>query len=159
MGSEFLSEESAPPKTTFTDKFYKVFPFYLSIGMTYEQFWLGDAELARCYREAYDMQRERVNHDAWLQGAYFYDALCAVSPILNAFAKKGTKPQPYLKEPYPMKKEKATKREETKQASDPALRGAAMFHAFAEQFNKRFTVSANECQSANEGGGMNAADN
>ena len=38
----------------------------------------------------------RRNYAAWLQGAYIYDALCAVSPILHAFAKGGTKPIPYL---------------------------------------------------------------
>lgn len=159
MGSELLTEEeAAPPKIIYTDKFYEVFPFYLSIGMTYEQFWLEDANLAKYYREAFEMQRERANHDAWLQGAYFYDALCAVAPILHAFAKKGTKPQPYLDKPYPMKRENV-KQKKKKPADNGALRGAAMFHAFAEQFNKKFSVSVNERHPADEGGDVNNGGN
>ena len=31
---------------------------------------------------------------------YFYEALCDVAPVLQAFAKKGTKPAPYPDHPY-----------------------------------------------------------
>lgn len=34
----------------------------------------------------------------WLQGMYIYDAISRLSPILRAFAKKGTKAQPYADE-------------------------------------------------------------
>ena len=68
--------------------------------MTPEQDWDGDPSLAKYYRKAYELQRKRVNEDLWLQGMYIYEALCDVSPILQAFAKRGTKPHPYTDRPY-----------------------------------------------------------
>lgn len=52
------------------------------------------------YREAEKRRKERKNWELHLQGMYFYEALCDVSPILHAFAKSGTKPHPYRTEPY-----------------------------------------------------------
>ena len=91
---------SVPLFNSYTSKFYEVFPFYLSIGMTPEQFWDGDCTLVKYYRKAYELQRKRKNEDLWLQGMYIYEALCDVSPILQAFAKKGTKAHPYPDHPY-----------------------------------------------------------
>ena len=91
---------SVPLFNSYTTKFYEVFPFYLSIGMTPEQFWDGDCTLVKYYRKAYELQRKRKNEDLWLQGMYIYEALCDVSPILQAFAKKGTKAHPYPDHPY-----------------------------------------------------------
>lgn len=68
--------------------------------MTYEQFWDGDPSLTKYYRKAYELQRKRRNEDLWLQGMYIYEALCDVSPLLQAFAKKGTKAHPYAERPY-----------------------------------------------------------
>lgn len=90
------------PFNTYTKTFEDLFPYYLSIGMTEEQYWDRDCNLVKSYRKADEMAMERQNLHSWLQGKYFYDALCAVSPVLHAFAKKGTKPQPYREEPYPI---------------------------------------------------------
>ena len=68
--------------------------------MTAEQYWEGDPSLPRYYRKAYELQRKRRNEELWLQGMYIYEALCDVSPILQAFAKRGTKPHPYSDHPY-----------------------------------------------------------
>ena len=92
--------QSVPFSNSYTTKFYEVFPFYLSIGMTPEQYWDGDPSLAKYYRKAYELQRKRRNEDLWLQGMYIYEALCDVSPLLQAFAKKGTKAHPYVDHPY-----------------------------------------------------------
>ena len=53
-----------------------------------------DCELVKYYRKAAKIKQDLDNQNAWLQGAYFYEALADVSPILHAFAKKGTKPIP-----------------------------------------------------------------
>ena len=68
--------------------------------MTFEQYWDGDPSLVKYYRKAHELQRKRTNEDLWLQGMYIYEALCDVSPLLQAFAKKGTKPHPYPDRPY-----------------------------------------------------------
>lgn len=94
--------QAVPFSDSYTKVFYEVFPYYLSIGMTFEQYWDGDPTLAKYYRKADAFSRKRRNEDMWLQGMYIYEALCNVSPVLNAFAKKGTKPAPYPSQPYPL---------------------------------------------------------
>lgn len=74
--------------------------YYLSIGVSWNDFWYGDYTQLGYIRKAHELKTKRENYQAWLQGAYIYDALCAVSPLLQAFASKGTKAHPYLKYPY-----------------------------------------------------------
>lgn len=57
------------------------------------------------FREAEKLRQEQLNSIAWLQGMYVYDAIARLSPILHAFAKKGTKPRPYTSNPYSFRKE------------------------------------------------------
>lgn len=69
------------------------------------------------YREADRRRMERTNAEAHLMGLYFYEALCDVSPILHAFAKKGTKPIQYRIEPYPiLRKPEEEKTEQQEEA-------------------------------------------
>lgn len=95
-------------------EFEKLCPFFISIGMTYEQFWRDDVTMTKMYLKAYKMKVEKdIEMDQWnmwKQGMYTYEALCDVSPVLHAFSKKGTKPLKYPKEPYPLHKK--TKEEE-----------------------------------------------
>ena len=59
--------------------------------MTYDMYWNEDCMLVKYYKQSFRMQQDRKNEELWLQGYYFYEALCDVSPILQAFAKNGTK--------------------------------------------------------------------
>ena len=82
--------------------------------MTERQYWDGDCELVRFFRQADQIQRERKNQELWIQGMYIYEAIMDLSPILHAFAKKGTKPHPYRSKPYqlvPEIEKKATEQE------------------------------------------------
>lgn len=105
--------------------------------MTPEQYWEQDCLLVKYYREAEEIRRERKNQEMWLQGMYYYDALMRVSPILRAFAKKGTKPQPYVEEAYPISKktieEKNVKKERINQQK--ALR---YLQAYMVENNKKY---------------------
>ena len=56
--------------------------------MTWDQYWYGDVRMAAIYREADKRRMERINAEAHLMGLYVYEALCDVSPVLHAFAKK-----------------------------------------------------------------------
>lgn len=109
-----------PP--SFSNVFDECFPYYLSIGMTYTQFWEQDHELVKAYRRADEIRIKRLNEQAWLQGAYFYSALCDVAPILNAFAKNGTRPSPYMEKPISITKEKNHIREEEMRANAEGFR-------------------------------------
>lgn len=89
--------------TSYREIFEDAFPHYLYMGMTPEQFWEGDSNLVVAYRKAFEMKQEADNQRLWLQGAYVYDAISRLVPILHPFAKKGTKAEPYLDKPYPLK--------------------------------------------------------
>lgn len=57
---------------------------------------------------------EFTNAQCHLMGMYVYEAICDVSPILHAFAKKGTKAKTYRARPYPLSKNDKEMTEEEK---------------------------------------------
>lgn len=122
---------------TYTEKFYELFPYYLSIGMTYEQYWEGDCTLVKYYRKAEEIRNDRRNQELWLQGMYVYEAICDVAPVLHAFAKKGTKPTPYPSKPYPLN-EKQSQRDEEEKQRKLAEKGKKFMEAMAASINKKF---------------------
>lgn len=99
MGDKLVNPASSP---TYSTVFDEVFPYYLSIGMTYDQFWDQDCLLVKAYRKADQLRNQRKNEELWLQGMYIYDAFCCVAPVLHSMAKGGTKPTPYPDRPYPI---------------------------------------------------------
>lgn len=125
------------PLSRFTDIFWQKFPYYLSIGMTEEQYWEGDSVLPKYYRQAEELRKERVNQEAWLQGMYVYDAIARISPILHAFAKKGTKAQPYVEEPYPINK-RSVDNAEAKKDKQKSQKGLRYMEALMTETNKRY---------------------
>lgn len=105
-------------RKSYTEIFNEAFPFYLSIGMTYELYWYGEPWLVRAYREAFELKTERMNYEKWLQGRYIYHGIGALVPILNPLSKK-KKPEEYLKEPLIIT-EKARKRKEIEEGKKTA---------------------------------------
>ena len=122
---------------TYTEKFYELFPYYLSIGMTPEQYWESDCTLVKYYRKAEEIRNEKRNQELWLQGMYVYEAICDASPILQAFAKKGTKPTPYSAKPYPLTA-KQIKRDEEEKQRKLAEKGKKFMEAMVASINKKF---------------------
>lgn len=150
-----LDSSSGVRLLTFAELADELCPVYMSMGVPYGEYWHGDYTQLAHYRQAFELQRERVNHDAWLQGAYVYDAICAVSPVLNAFAKRGTKPLPYHKEPYGMKLDEAStdapEKKQTKTNEEiQALNASAKFASFMTQWNKRFDGKGGEVNGDND---------
>ena len=132
-GSLSANEESErkaySPFLTYTEQFYEVFPYYLSIGMSYDQFWNDDVNLVKYYRKADELKVERKNQEMWLQGLYIYEALCDVAPIMHAFAKKGTKAQSYSEKPYSIT-ERQRRLEEEEKERKIAQKGKMMMEMF-----------------------------
>ena len=118
----------------------------MSYGMSYDDYWFGDATLCTYYRQAYEEKQKRLDEQLWLQGYYVYCAVASVSPVMNAFAKKGTKPLPYLKSPITQTneykqhagKEEMSEEEKQKQIENERLIARLHFDALARAFNKRF---------------------
>ena len=105
--------------------------------MTYEQYWESDCALVKYYRKAEELRNEQKNQELWLQGMYVYEALCDVSPILHAFAKKGTKPTPYSQKPYSLTAKQIKNEEEEKQRR-LVEKGKRFMEAMASSINKKF---------------------
>ena len=122
---------------TYTEQFYEVFPYYLSIGMTCEQFWEDDPTLVKFYRKAAEIKNERKNQELWLQGMYIYEALCDVAPLLHAMAKRGTKPHPYPEQPYAIS-EKQRERDTEEKERKVANKGKMFMEMLMQQHNKKF---------------------
>ena len=135
--TEGSGHNSSLPHFTYTERFYEMFPFYLSIGMSPEQYWDGDCTLVKYYRKAEDLRNEKRNQELWLQGLYIYEAICDVSPILHAFAKKGAKPHPYPSKPYAIS-EKQIKRDREEKERKLVEKGKKFMEAMMLSTNKRF---------------------
>ena len=104
--------ENESPPLRYADVFKQACPFYLSIGMTWEQYWDGDNTMVKYYREAEKIRVENRNTEMWIQGAYIYKVLEAFAPILPAFPKKGARVGEYLPRPISLTEEDAKKKEE-----------------------------------------------
>lgn len=124
---------------SYTEIFEQLCPYYMSIGMSYDEFWNDDVSKVKAYRKAYELRDKRRNQELWLQGMYFYEALCDASPLFRFSMKKGTiKPEPYVKEPYPITAAEVRERNE-REARMKEERLKAGFAAFAERMQKKMS--------------------
>lgn len=92
-------------------------PRYMAMGMSLDEYWNGDASLVKYYVKAAMLRKELANEMAWIQGRYIYDTITSLWSLLNGFAKP--KPEPYVKEPYPLTMKDARQR---KKAADEKKR-------------------------------------
>lgn len=122
MGSEFVSgsltdegsesDNGLTSPISYTEQFEKHLPYYMAMGMSYNEFWNKDCCLVKYYREAQKLRRKQKNEELWLQGMYIYEALIDVAPIFHAFAKKGTKAEPYPDRPFAISPEEIREQKE-----------------------------------------------
>ena len=127
---------------SYADIFEQLCPYYMSIGMSHDEFWNGDVAMVKAYRVAYELKEKRRNQELWLQGMYFYEALCDASPLFRFSMKKGMiKPEPYVKEPYPITAAEVRERE-VRDAKQREERIKAGFAAFAERMRNKMPQEA-----------------
>lgn len=111
----------------------------MSIGMSYDDFYNGDVCMVEAYRRADELKLKQRNYEFWMQGKYFYEALCDASPLFRFTMKKGSiKPEPYLREPYPVTQIEVREREE-REARAREERLKAEFAAFASRMQKKMS--------------------
>ena len=106
-------EVAYPKRQTYTDIFKELCPYYMSIGMSYEQFWFGDPEMVIYYRKAHEYRNKQKNQELWWAGVYVQQAL--LSTVGNMFSKKGAEPIHYPREPLPTTEEEAREYQEREQ--------------------------------------------
>ena len=122
MGGELLS----PPTKSQSEIFDECFPFYLAIGMSYAEYWTGDASLVRYYRKAYKIKQEQENNNAWLQGLYIYDAIStALHNALRGMSKHSPPAKDYAKQPYELFKKEKTEAEKAREIEIEQEKAAA----------------------------------
>lgn len=95
--------------------------------MTWEQYWYGDVWAVEYYQKAEKLRMKTFNSQAHLIGLYVYEAICDASPLMNAFAKEGTKATPYRTKPYDIfNKEKSEEKTEKQEENEALLADAYM---------------------------------
>lgn len=124
------------PLLRYGDKFEELCGYYMSLGMTYHEYWDGDAAMVKYFREADDLKRERRNSEMWLQAAYFYEALLDASPVFNPLSKKN-KPFPFRSEPIPITTS-GSKQQEERSKKKQLESGKEAMRAMMAAINKQF---------------------
>jgi len=133
------SGNSRVESTSLTKLFEHECPYYMSYGMSFDEYWYGDAYLVKFYRDAYKLKIRYDDVFMWKQGMYIYEALCDVSPILHAFSKKGTKPLQYRSKPMSEEyKEIATEKEKEIKVKNEQLKAQIFFENWARKTAKHF---------------------
>ena len=121
-----------------SELYHRVFPEYLAMGMTYDQFWKGDCTLVIPYREAYRIRQEEMNRMAWLQGLYMYKALQSTPVIVHGFARRDTKIESYPARPLEFRKQGAEQKdEEAKRTSEHIRRNMMAFISLQQADRKQ----------------------
>ena len=99
--------------------FLAMWPYYLSLGCSYNEYWNAPAHVAASYYEAETYCKERANYEAWLQGLYFSRAVNSAL-ALAFWNHKGKRPDGYIQYPIAFTEneiaaEKERKRQESLQ--------------------------------------------
>ena len=133
------SGNSKVEATSLTKIFEHECPYYMSYGMSFDEYWYGDAYLVKFYRDAYKLKIRYDDVFMWKQGMYIYEALCDVSPILHAFSKKGTKPLQYRSKPMSEEiKQMDTEREKEIAIKNEQMKARIFFENWARATKKHF---------------------
>ena len=107
-------------------------PYYLSIGMTYDEYWNGDPTMVGAFYRAEQIRQERVDAESWVLGAYFKKAI--ESSIGNAFLQKGNEPIEYPSEPWATTERK--KREPPQKSEEQEERDALFAKIYMREFER-----------------------
>lgn len=109
--------------------FRDYWPYYIHLGMSYNEYWRMDCTLVKDYRKAYEYRQEYDNSQLWLQGLYVYRAIEAQRPGWVFYGKKTPKPESYLEKPLAVTKEL--------QEQYAAEKTRLMAEQFKQAFSKR----------------------
>ena len=146
MGDRLTEEDkrNQTSPTPYGDIFDELFPHYLLMGMTPEQYWDGEYGMKKAYREAYRMRMENeqrlADRNNWYMGQYIIAVLQSVPLLVGGLnVKEGTHLPEYPDKPLLEQAEMRKKEEDRKKYEEDRAKAAmAMFQAGITKFNKRF---------------------
>ena len=97
---------------TNSEIFERVCPYFMSIGVSYREFWFGDPQICKYALKAEKIRRERKNRDAWWQSLYMFKAMIDASPAFHDFGNgKNVELKFSTEEPFPLTQEDADRQE------------------------------------------------
>lgn len=128
----FLDEPVKSHHQSYSDLFNQACPYFMSIGVSYNDFWHNDEfEICKYALQAEKISQRRRNSELWLNSVYMFRALIDASPAFHDFGDgKSHEIKFSVEEPFPLSKEEAEEKEEQKQI------------AFSEEFAKRMQAIA-----------------
>ena len=156
-----LTGEQEPKQTSPTpygDAFDQLFPHYLLMGMTPEQYWDGEYGLKKAYRKAYRMRMENeqkiADRNNWYMGQYIIKVLQCVPLLVGGLnVKPSTQLPEYPDKPFLENAEIARAKEDRAKAEEDQTKLAmAMFHAGVEKFNRNIQKRLEKEKQAAESG-------
>lgn len=156
MGDRLTEEPTQTSPTPYGDIFDELFPHYLIMGMTPEQYWDGEGFLKKAFRKAYRIRMENeqkmADRNNWYMGQYMMHVLHAV-PLLVAGlnVKPSTQLPEYPDRPF-LERLEADKKEKDRQKEqeDRTRMAMAMFQAGIAKFNKRFEQEHNKAKESGQ---------
>jgi len=110
----------------------------MAIGMTYEQYWFGDALMSRDFQEAYQLRQQQQNEMLWLQGMYFYEGFCTA--LHNALASKVSKKVSYPEKPYEVFRGPKTEEEKKREIEEKRIKAYQYFDSIVRAAKEGRTV-------------------
>lgn len=155
MGNRLTDEdENQADSKSYGDIFDELFPHYLMMGMTAEQYWDGESGLKVAYRKAWKLKAEYDQRMAdlnnWYMGQYLIKALQCVPLLVGGLNVKHTTRLPeYPDKPFMQQAEEKKKEEVRKQKEeDQAKLAMALMQATFEKFNRNFEKRQQQKQKA-----------
>lgn len=117
MDGEVTENPAPSDRLTFAEFFKESFPYYLSIGMSYEEYWCKSPELVGYYIRAHRLKRDEMNYMSYLQGFYNYYGFSVALSHFGAGLSGKTSKIEYLKEPVRIQPKTADEIEKERQAA------------------------------------------
>ncbi len=108
----------------------------MAIGIEEGAFWDMNIAKLRPYLIAENIRRENQNFNAWLAGAYVYDAVAKA--IAATFGKKGRRAPKYMEKP--MRITPYTEEERAEMAARERKKAIAFFTAMERDFKSKEKV-------------------
>lgn len=142
MGGNPVNGETSK-QLSFSELFIQMFPYYVEMGMSYEEYWRGPLWLVKSYREVNKLRREEEEAARHRQGAYFMQALRVA---MSGFRKDKSSVEKYPDEPWPIT-EKEAKEREARDAKRRYFEMRDKLMAEAKQYREQKALSAQDAES------------
>lgn len=150
MDGDPVDGEPSEPMSL-VDVLVKLCPSYMAMGMTYDEYWHSNTAHHKAIREEYKIRKHNEEWARWRQGAYFYDALLRVAPVIRAaFGKGKVEPGKYPDQPWPLTEKEAREQEEAREREN-YFKAIAQRKAASEQRKQQRRMEAAMKEASKDG--------